>query len=190
MASRLFDMFHLKGCAHQFSWPRRRSDGESYQVCLLCGDEYKYDWNAMRRLDRITEARPAHHLLRRQGAVVRGQRLHGNEKLSWRPRARRIKWQGQEILFRALGASAWQRGAVDNISSSGVLFHSSESLPDNSELEMFLEMPAEITGQKNSRVLARGMVVRTDAPAEPGGQVAVAAGIWDYKFVRDKGATH
>jgi hypothetical protein len=184
MASRFFDMLHLKGCAHEFSWPRRWPDGDFYQVCLVCGEEYKYDWKAMRRLEKITEARPAQHLLRRQGAVVRGKERH--QQLSWKPRARRIKIEGKEILFRIKGEKAWKRGVVDNISSSGVYFLADELLPDNAELEMFLEMPVEITGQKDSRVMARGMVVRAAAPSTPEGKPAIAAGIWDYRFVHQQ----
>jgi hypothetical protein len=184
MASRFLDMLHLKGCAHEFSWPRRWPDGDFYQVCLVCGEEYKYDWKSMRRLEKITEARPAQHLLRRQGAVVRGKERH--KQLSWTPRARRIKIEGKDILFRAKGAKGWQRGVVENISSSGVYFTCGETLSENAELEMFLEMPAEITGQKDSRVMARGMVVRAETPATPEGKPAIAAGIWDYRFVHRK----
>ena len=36
-------------CAHEFFWPQRGADGRYYQVCRLCGAEYEYDWNSMRR---------------------------------------------------------------------------------------------------------------------------------------------
>ncbi len=182
MASKLLDMLHLGGCSHEFSWPRRWPDGEFYQVCLLCGDEYRYDWKAMRRLERISENRPAQNLLQRQGAVVRGERPD-RHKLSWVPRARRVKVAGHVILFRRKGAAAWQRGTIENISSTGVLFRTKEPLPPNSDLEMMLEMPAEITGQKNSRVLASGMTVRCEPAKKEGVEPAIAAGIWDYEFI-------
>jgi len=54
MGSRLLDLFRLGRCSHEFSWPRRWPDGEYYQVCLLCGEEYKYDWKTMSRLERVT----------------------------------------------------------------------------------------------------------------------------------------
>jgi len=184
MASKLLGMLHLGGCQHEFSWPRRWPDGEFYQVCLLCGEEYKYDWNSMRRLERITEARPATQLLRREGSVVRVGKRSKGKRLSWVPRARRMKVGGAEILYRRAGAAGWQRGQVENISSSGVFFHCKETLPENTDLEMFLEMPSEITGQPNSRVLARGMIVRCETPEK--GQNAMAAGIWDYQLVHDE----
>jgi hypothetical protein len=36
-------------CPHRFSWPRTDSAGRNYQICVLCGTAYQYDWNAMRR---------------------------------------------------------------------------------------------------------------------------------------------
>src|SRR5581483_1252903 len=109
MASKLLGMLRLGGCQHEFSWPRRWPDGDFYQVCLLCGEEYKYDWNSMRRMERITEARPATQLLRREGSVVRVGKRMRSKKLSWVPRARRVKVAGSEILYRRAGAAGWQR---------------------------------------------------------------------------------
>ncbi len=45
-----------RGCAHRFSWPRIDDDGRHYQVCLICGTAYEYDWKMMRRTRRL----PAH----------------------------------------------------------------------------------------------------------------------------------
>src|SRR2546425_2980430 len=39
-------------CSHEFLWPRRAADGHYYQVCLLCGAKYKYDWKSMQRMER------------------------------------------------------------------------------------------------------------------------------------------
>lgn len=184
MASKLLGMLRLSGCQHEFSWPRRWPDGDFYQVCLVCGEEYKYDWNSMRRLERITEARPATQLLRREGSVVRVGKRAKSRKLSWVPRARRVKVSGSAVLYRRAGAAGWQRGVIENISSSGVFFHCKETVPENTDVEMFLEMPSEITGQKNSRVLARGMIVRCETPEN--GKHGMAAGIWDYHFVHEE----
>ena len=40
-------------CPHRFSWPRSGSHGEDYQVCLICGTSYAYDWSSMRRTRRL-----------------------------------------------------------------------------------------------------------------------------------------
>jgi hypothetical protein len=38
-----------RGCAHRFSWPRMDADGCHYQICVLCGTAYEYDWTMMCR---------------------------------------------------------------------------------------------------------------------------------------------
>src|SRR5438876_1228410 len=40
-------------CSHEFLWPRRAADGHYYQICLLCGAKYKYDWKRMQRIGRM-----------------------------------------------------------------------------------------------------------------------------------------
>ena len=40
-------------CPHRFSWPHSGIDGHDYQVCLLCGSAYEYDWTTMRRTGRL-----------------------------------------------------------------------------------------------------------------------------------------
>jgi hypothetical protein len=42
-----------RGCAHRFSWPRIDANGCHYQICLLCGTAYEYDWTIMRRTRRL-----------------------------------------------------------------------------------------------------------------------------------------
>ena len=44
-----------RGCAHRFSWPRIDADGRHYQICLLCGTAYEYDWTMMRRTRHLVE---------------------------------------------------------------------------------------------------------------------------------------
>src|SRR6266700_742320 len=43
---------YARPCSHEFLWPRRAVDGHYYQVCLLCGAKYKYDWKSMQRIER------------------------------------------------------------------------------------------------------------------------------------------
>jgi hypothetical protein len=38
-----------RACSHRFSWPRLDAAGRHYQICLLCGTAYEYDWSLMRR---------------------------------------------------------------------------------------------------------------------------------------------
>lgn len=39
----------LGRCSHRFSWPRSGEDGRDYQVCLICGATFSYDWEQMRQ---------------------------------------------------------------------------------------------------------------------------------------------
>jgi hypothetical protein len=40
-------------CSHRFAWPRLSDSGQHYQVCVVCGNAYEYDWKAMHRTDRL-----------------------------------------------------------------------------------------------------------------------------------------
>jgi hypothetical protein len=46
----------LLRCTHRFSWPRIDDNGRNYQVCLACGTAYEYDWEMMRRTNRLLVA--------------------------------------------------------------------------------------------------------------------------------------
>jgi hypothetical protein len=49
----LLKRFFGRGCPHRFTWPRIDPKGSHYQICLLCGTAYEYDWRMMQRTDRL-----------------------------------------------------------------------------------------------------------------------------------------
>jgi hypothetical protein len=53
---KLLDMILRQGCTHRFAWPRMDQNGRYYQVCLACGAAYEYDWQMMRRTNRLLVA--------------------------------------------------------------------------------------------------------------------------------------
>jgi len=53
---RFLKRFFGQGCLHRFTWPRIDAHGCHYQICLLCGTAYEYDWRIMRRTDRLLTA--------------------------------------------------------------------------------------------------------------------------------------
>ncbi|HVP43876.1 MAG TPA: hypothetical protein VMS96_10615 [Terriglobales bacterium] len=167
-------------CSHEFSWPRRWSDGAYYQVCLLCGDEWAYDWKRMRRTERITAGRFAERVM--EGARKGPRPVR---KPTWTPRARRLKLQNTEMRFRERGTQDWLAGTAENISNSGVLFRTDNPVRENASIELILEMPKEITGQEHSTVLCSCTVVRTELPEEEGKPRAYAAVLWDYRFLHE-----
>ncbi len=176
----------LGRCSHEFSWPRRWSDGRYYQVCLLCGDEFLYDWKHMRRTERITAGRFAERVMEgmRKGPV---RQSHARQKPTWTPRARRLKLQNREMKFRERGSEQWLLGTVENISNSGVLFRSAEPVRENAAIEVILQMPKEITGQEQSMVLCSCTVVRSEMPEEEGKAKAFGAVLWEYRFLHEHG---
>jgi hypothetical protein len=191
MPQRIMDVLLLGRCSHEFSWPRRADDGDYYQVCLLCAAEYRYDWTTMRRTQRLEHARP--------DTLIR--RSHAREKhQSWKPRARRLKLDGV-LRYRVNSTSTWYEGSMENLSQTGLLFHGPQTLPVNALIELVFEMPEEISGQKNRKVLCQGRVIRAEKPEvnktpdpaagahhpddqTPNGACALAASIVDYKFIQ------
>jgi PilZ domain len=189
MPQKIMDVLMLGRCSHEFSWPRRGADGDYYQVCLLCAAEYKYDWDTMRRTQRVEHAKP--------DTIVR--RSHTREKRpTWTPRARRLKLDSQ-LRYRVNNALTWYEGRIDNLSQTGLLFRGPQELPVNALIELVFEMPEEISGQKNRNVLCQGRVIRckdepnksereTAKESQPADQEAqswsvLAATIVDYKFI-------
>ena len=55
---RLFGEF----CSHRFTWARLSGNGQHYQICLICGTAYEYDWKRMQRTDRLLVTNGQHPL--------------------------------------------------------------------------------------------------------------------------------
>ena len=94
-------------------------------------------------------------------ASVPQQSQAGAPKASaWVLRAPRLSIR-KPIFYRQSGHSQFHLGILQNISESGILLESHPPVPEGASLEMIFEMPQEITGQPNSRVLCRGEVARS-----------------------------
>jgi hypothetical protein len=161
----------LRTCSHEFCWPRRAEDGHYYQVCLLCAAEYKYDWNTMRRTDRMEQTAT-------EGTV----KPRSSGRPTWMPRARRLKFVAP-LRYRVKNLGGWTEGTIENLSQSGVFFHGPEQFPPNTLVEMVFEMPEEISGQKNSSVLCQGRLIRSTPAPDCPDIVDMAVSILDYKFL-------
>jgi hypothetical protein len=187
MPQKLLDVLMLGRCSHEFSWPRRGSDGDFYQVCLVCAAEYKYDWKTMRRTERVEPtpqdaSEPSH--IRRRSSHTR--------KPTWVPRARRLKLD-TPVRYRVKNLGSWYEGVISNLSQSGVLLQGPQRFPNNTLVEMVFEMPEEISGQKNSTVLCQGRIIRTKEAQETqrdAETTGLAASILDYKFVHSRSASN
>src|SRR5579862_2808298 len=124
MGAKLLDAITSRLCSHQFAWPRRRPDGRYYQVCVLCGAEYMYDWNSMTRTGRIQP------LAAGQPAAQPGHR--SRRRSNWVPRARRLR-TSLPLEYRPAGSDSWRTGTVENISHSGIFFRGGEVLAHDTD---------------------------------------------------------
>lgn len=173
MPQKILDVLMLGRCSHEFSWPRRAADGHYYQVCLLCAAEYQYDWQTMKRTERV-ERSAAESSTRRRGSH--------SKKPTWVPRARRLHLD-TPVRYRVKNLGSWFEGTIENLSQSGVLIQGPQPLPANTLIEMVFEMPEEISGQKNSNVLCQARITRSKEPKNPEAITGLAASILDYKFL-------
>jgi hypothetical protein len=169
MSHNLLDVLSLAHCAHEFSWPRRAEDGEYYQVCLLCASEYRYDWQTMRRTQRMDRTVPDPG----NGAA--------RKKPVWLPRARRLKLH-TAVRYHVKSEVTWYEGIIDNLSQSGVLIQGPQLLPKNALVEMRFEMPEAISGQQASLVLCQGKITRCRETVEG---ASLAAAILNYRFLHE-----
>jgi len=86
------------------------------------------------------------------------------------------------LRYRRLGETQWYVGTTENISRSGLLFHTDNLLQPNSQLEINLVLPAEIAGLSGTEVVCRGEVVRTIERTGESVSPALAARILQYHF--------
>jgi hypothetical protein len=162
----LLSSLFTRACSHHFAWPRRAEDGTLYQVCLICGDCFRYDWNTMSRGERIEVA----------------LRVSSSSRIAWKPRSRRIHLE-QPLLYRQSDTTEWFPGTLKDISESGISFVGDQPLCAGIELQMIFVMPQEITGQANSKVLCRGDIMRS-ARSKPE-QYLNAVAMSGYSFLPD-----
>ncbi len=143
-------------CRHQFSWPRTDDSGINYQVCVRCGAKYSYDWETMRRVAPLAIQEDEAE------GRKRGSHRKCGTKRAWQPRDRRLRHR-VAVQFRISTNYVWTDGMTENISRTGMLFRSPKAIEVGSAIELDFEMPQEITGEANSRVMCEGKVVRVEA---------------------------
>lgn len=174
------DLIHgiLSACRHQFSWPRRDDAGENYQVCVHCGARYSYDWATMRRVALLDSE---------EGDTGRRSLRKCGTRKAWTPRERRLRHR-VPVLFCIPGTNEWMEGVTENISRSGLLFRASSPLEVGSSLELIFEMPREVTGDHDGRVVCEGSLLRVEAvpPTRKNQQPSflLACSIAQYQFAR------
>ena len=176
MPQKLLDVLMLGRCSHEFSWPRRATDGYYYQVCLLCAAEYKYDWKTMKRTERLDTTAAESYYRNAPAPPFQETNLGSAGSAPQAPYPGSLPGQEPGHLAR--------RASIENLSQSGVLLRGPQPFPDNTLVEMVFEMPEEISGQKNSTVLCQGRIIRSKPIPDGNEATGLAASILDYKFLR------
>lgn len=70
------------------------------------------------------------------------------------------------VSYRAVGQHEWQHARTANVSSSGVLVQTADTLEVNTALEFRLALAPEDSISRRSEVAGRGHVVRQVKPPE------------------------
>ena len=91
------------------------------------------------------------------------------------------------VRYRTKGLGHWHEGIVENLSHSGILLSGPQQLSERTLVEMVLEMPERISGQKNSMVLCQGRIIRHTEVCESE-FMGMAASILDYKILPPRAA--
>jgi PilZ domain len=174
MGRTLSDVIPLFACAHEFSWPRKLPSGDYYQVCLRCGVEYGYDWNTMRRTEKVGT--------RSTSVQTRGQM---NRASGWKPRARRVHIE-MPILYRSNSTEPWIEGTIRNVSQSGLYFVTPAAMPSTEDLEVIFTMPQEIAGQPEAKVFCRVSIIRRVGAKDDHHPNGVAIEILTCEYLHDR----
>jgi hypothetical protein len=85
------------------------------------------------------------------------------------------------LLYRPTGTLNWHKGAIRNVSPSGVLFQAPELVPTNCPIEMSFSLPAEVGSRRRIQIFCWGKVARTVMPAARDASPSVAAKIVRYR---------
>jgi hypothetical protein len=88
------------------------------------------------------------------------------------------------VYFRKLDSPTWLEGTTENISYTGMLFHSSSLLAPQTALELRLRIEVGTKGKDPTEVRCKGRVVRVEQRNAPEPPVALAVAIRDYRIVR------
>jgi hypothetical protein len=97
-----------------------------------------------------------------------------------RPRAERHPVR-IPVRYRPSGARQWFDGRTENISRSGILIRTRDSVPVATTLEMLLALPVELGGVPDVPVIYTGRVVRTEPATDRHCDLRFAATIAGYE---------
>jgi len=87
------------------------------------------------------------------------------------------------VYFRELNSPTWLEGRTENISSTGILLHSSSPLAHEAQLDLRLQVSLGSRGSGPIEIRCKCKVVRLEERVVPENPIAVAVKIGDYRIV-------
>ena len=88
------------------------------------------------------------------------------------------------VHFRELDSPTWLEGTTENISCTGVLFHSTSPFALESTLELRLQVTVAADVRDPAEIRCKGVVVRMEQRDVPETPVALAVAMRDVRLVR------
>jgi hypothetical protein len=89
-------------------------------------------------------------------SLINIDETHGAKTIA---RARRFSIKAV-VHYRVLGEERWYAGTVDNMSSTGILFHGKRVINISSSIEVTVHIPGSAAAGHRSKMVSRGMIVR------------------------------
>lgn len=87
--------------------------------------------------------------------------------------------------YRIVGEGRWYVGTVDNMSSTGVLFHGERVVTVNSSIEVTVNVPGSLAAGHSSKMVSRGKVVRVSPGGFDPDYIVMAAELYHLRILRD-----
>jgi hypothetical protein len=88
------------------------------------------------------------------------------------------------VYFREPDSPTWMEGTTENISYTGVLFHSPSPLALECTLELRLQITVAAEGRDPAEIRGKGVVVRAEPRAVSDTPVTLAVAMKDCRIVR------
>lgn len=100
--------------------------------------------------------------------------------------ARAQRFPIQAIMhYRVIGEDRWYVGTVDNMSSTGVLFHGERVIGVDSSVEVTVNIPGSLAAGHSSKMVSRGRIVRVSRDDIDPGYAVMAAELYRLRILRD-----
>ena len=88
------------------------------------------------------------------------------------------------VRYREPHHLEWLEGKTANISCSGLLLHTEASLEPKITLELRIELPVAVLGERRGEIVCKGTVVRAQENPLADHPTALAVAIQSYRMMR------